>query len=312
MLRNRRVVALGTLGCLYASTALAAFWVDNEPWNLIASPGFERGAASLRLPAVDPFPLVAGGWGARGGASGSISTPSRDAFEGNRSLQIDSSFEAPVYLLQDVPVATRSFRFQLAVRRLRGRQSIKLLEGWDRMAPETAPAVLSLEMGANGLRVTTASGSWLLDAPFAARGWVLLEVIADARDQQLQIRVNERLVATLPGIPERPPQTLVIGGAGNRGRSRYRYDAFRLLRLAELELADLRRSARQWVPAADLPYVMDRLDAAAQALSRGADNLAAPELRATLRLLERSSAEPQPLAEMMASTEAVIRLVSGS
>ena len=117
---RRPVAALALIALLPAGEALAAFWAANEPQNLIAQPTFESGAVSLRLPAVSPFPLVAGGWGARGDIV-AITASTRSAFDGARSLQIDSRPEATAHLLQDVPLATRSFRLEFAVQRLRGR-----------------------------------------------------------------------------------------------------------------------------------------------------------------------------------------------
>lgn len=302
---RRRILTLGALAWLCASTALAAFWVDHEPRNLLAQPDFEGGTVSLRLPAVSPFPLVAGGWGARGSGIVPVMRGARPAFEGDRSVQIDTSSGSPSHLLQDVPLATRSFRLQFAVQRLRGRQALRLLHGWDRMDPAASDAALSLEFSANRLRVTTPVGTWLVDAPLSAGAWLRIGVVADAREQLIHLWLDERLVASLPGTLDQAPQTLIVGATADNRASRYRYDGFSLYRLAEIELAELRRDVHQWVAAAELPFVLDRLDAAAVALSRGAEHLAAPELRAALRLLQGAATS----SEVSASTESVLRLI---
>ena len=65
----RRTSPLVLVGLLPAAAAIATLQADNEPENLVAQGRFQRAAVSLRLPSVSPFPLVAGGWGARGGST---------------------------------------------------------------------------------------------------------------------------------------------------------------------------------------------------------------------------------------------------
>ncbi len=61
-----------------------------------------------------------------------------------------------------------------------------------------------------------------------------------------------------------------------------------------------------------MSYVKDRLDDAAVALSRGAPALAAPELRAALRLLQRGRGDAEGLAAIRTGTESLLRLVEAA
>lgn len=288
--RGRRIALLTAVALVPAGLA-AALMIDNEPVNVVAHGAFEATAVNLRLPAVSPFPLVAGGWGGRGGQAGDITTV-RDGIDGRRALELTSAPDDPVHVLQDVPVASRSFVLELSVRRIRGRQSLRLTSEWDRLDPEGTSDGLILQLGASGLRVRTPEGVWPLQGSLAEGQWVHLRLVADARRDLVEVWLDDRLAATLPGLPQ-SPRTLILGGNAARGESRFRYDAITMFRLADLELADVRRRARQLLPGRDLDWVSERLDAAAAALERGAPALAAPEMRAALRLLERA-AGPAP------------------
>ncbi len=311
--RSARPLLLALPALLLAGTVSAAFWADNEPDNVVALGGFERSGLSLRLPVVSPFPLVAGGWGARGDAS-SITLEEGDAWEGNWAVRIESRRDAPAHLIQDIPLATRSFRLELAVMRVRGRQNIRLLSGWDRMDP-TGPAVLELRLGRRWLRVTTPEGSWSIEADMRPGQWVRLGLVADARTGQLDISVDGEPRAMVPVSFAQAPQTLTIGGHSDRA-TRYRYDGVRLERLAQVELAEIRRQARRWLPSAELSYMIRHLDAAAIALSRGAATLAAPELHAAARALSSVTPEgPEAdagVAALAVAADALIELLRTS
>lgn len=287
--RIRRTLTVSALALLPASLAVAALQADNEPTRLLVDGDFETGVVSLRLPEVSPFPLVAGGWGARTDGTDAIGL-SREAFSGNRSLQIISRRDVPAHVIQDAPVATRGWVLDLAVQRLRGRQSIALLGEWDRMDPD-AVADVRIELRAGGLRVMTARGSWQVTTALEPGVWTQLRVTADPRRDLLSIEVNGILAATVPGVPITAPRTLVMGGnPGGRG-SRFRYDGARLQRLAEIELAELRLAVLRDADPTIVDFVQRRLESAAAALGRGAGHLAAPELRAAARLLSSGTEE---------------------
>ena len=308
----RRLPMLVAIALLPASLALAVLEADNEPRSLVRGGGFERESVSLRLPSVSPFPLVAGGWGSRAVEARHVLSTTRDTYRGNRALQIISPAATPAYVIQDVPVASRGFVFEIAVRLMRGQQSIAFLSAWDRMDPAAA-AALRIDLQADGLRIRSDKGDWHVDASISTDRWHHLFFISDPRSDQLTITVDGTLLASLPAVPTSAPQTLVIGGNPTRGVSRVRYDEVRLLRLAEVELAELRRSALRSVPETQVGYVMKRLDDAAWALSSGADGFAAPELRAAARMLTRLGSDDDPgLRSVRAATEALIDLVSGS
>ena len=301
---------LVAIAFLPASLALAVLEADNEPRSLVRGGGFESEAVSLRLPSVSPFPLVAGGWGARAVEARHVLSTTRDTYRGNRALQIVSPAATPAYVIQDVPLAGRGFVFEIAVRLMRGQQSIAFLSAWDRMDPAAA-AALRIDLRADGLRIRSDKGDWHVDASISTDRWHHLFFISDPRSGQLAITVDGTLLASLPAVPTSAPQTLVIGGNPTRGVSRIRYDEVRLLRLAEVELAELRRSALRSVPETQVGYVMKRLDDAAWALSSGADSFAAPELRAAARILARLGLDDDPgLRSVRAATKALIDLVS--
>lgn len=307
--RAHRIVSFAALALLPAGVA-AALLADSEPANVVAHGSFATTAVNLRLPAVSPFPLVAGGWGGRGGTADDITTV-RDEGRDQRVLQVTSSPDDPVHVLQDVPLATRSFVLELSVRRIRGRQALILANDWDRMDPGTASDGLTLQLGASGLRVRTPQGVWPVEGSLADGRWVRIRLVADARRELVEVWLDDRLAATLPGLP-RPPRTLILGGNAARADSRFRYDDVTLFRLAEIELAQLRRDALRLLPEQDLPWVTERLDGAATALGRGDSTLAAPEIRAATRLLERAAATRPELQDLVDHARSLAALASAS
>lgn len=304
----RGCIALLTALSLLPAGLVAALVLDNEPDNVVAHGGFEATAVNLRLPAVSPFPLVAGGWGGRGGEQGDITTV-RDSASGGRALELTSAPDDPVHVLQDLPLAARSFVLELSVRRIRGRQSLRLTSSWDRLDPEATSDGLTLQLSARGLRVRTPEGVWPVEGSLADGDWVRVRLLADARRDVVEVWLDDRLAATLPGLPD-APRTLILGGSAPRSDSRFRYDDVTLFRLAELELAALRRETLRLVPDRDRPWVTERLDAAAAALERGDSTLAAPEIRAAIRLLERAgSGQDAPLRRLVADALRLAELV---
>lgn len=303
--RMRRIAILVAVALLPAGLA-AAIAFDNEPRNVVAHGDFETVAMNLSLPAVSPFPLVAGGWGGRGGSSETLRVVP-DGVRGQRVLELSSAPSEPVHALQDVPLATRSFVLELSVRRLHGRQTLRLLSDWDRLDPEESGTGIDVVLGAGAIRIRTAEGTWPVPASLNSGEWVQIRLVADARTELLEVWLDDVLSASVPGLPA-ALRTLVMGGSAPRSDSSFRYDSISLYRLAELELAELRRDVLQRVPDRDRPWVLERLDAAAVALERGAPVLAAPEIRAAARLLGRSAAASAPDGGGSLSTDATALL----
>ena len=291
--RHRRiggaVVLLATLGTGAIAFALSA---DNEPRSVIRDGGFESGAVSLSLPWVDPFPLVVGGWGARGTRTPAMLTKPGLVFAGERAVRVVSRPARPVTLLQDVPLGTRGFVLRLALFRESGTQALRLLSHWERAGLAEATTDLDIRFTADELRISSSAGTFSVEAPLSSRRWVLLEFVADPRSGLVSVSIDDRRVAAVPGVPATAPRTLMIGGVDGLA-GRYRYDAVSLLRLADVELAALRRAAVATFDTPELPHLMKRLDTAAIALSRPAPDLAVPELRVARRILEAAGRAAQ-------------------
>ena len=309
----RRLPTLVAIALLPASLALAVLEAVNEPRSLVGGGSFESEAVSLRLPSVSPFPLVMGGWGARAEKTRHVLSTKRDNYRGNRALQIISPAITPAYVIQDVPIASRGFVFEIAVRIVQGKQSIAFLSEWDRMDP-AAEAALRVDFQTDVLRIRNDEGDWRINAAITTDTWHHLLFVSDPRSGQLTVTLDNTLVASLPAVPKSAPQTLVIGGNPARGVSRVRYDEARLLRLSELELAALRKSVLGTLPEMRLDYVLQHLDNAAWALSSGGHRFAAPELRAAARTMTRlgSDQDASDLQPVIAATEALIALVTAS
>lgn len=282
--RPTRILAWTLLALLPAGAA-AALMADNEPRNLVIHGDFESTAINLRLPHVSPFPLVAGGWGARG-AQGRDLVVLDSAPGGGRALQLTSRVSSPTHVIQDVALATDSFLLELRVRRMRGRQSVRVVGEWNRMDMNSADQALEVAIGNDGMRLATPAGAWSVDLPPDTSGWMQLRIVADARSELVQVWVDDTLAATVPGRVHGPRTLLIGGNAGST--SRFRYDRVTLFRLAEVELAEIRRLVLRAIDTRDLPWITERLDAAATALERGDEAVAEPEVRAASRLIIRS------------------------
>ena len=226
------------------------------------------------------------GWGIHGDPAPRVLTGGRHALDGERALRLKSSRSRPVYVIQDVPLATRGFVLRLPFLRERGSQTVLLLSGWNRGDPQQTVASLRIDLGPQRLLVTTAAGRFRINHRIPQRQWTVLEIVADPRVDLLDISLNGEPLATVPGVPLVAPQTLVLG-ASDRGRGRYLYDSLRLVRLAEIELESLRRAAEAELPRSLLPHLANRLDGALLALSSGSPRLAIPEMRAAARLVAR-------------------------
>ncbi len=295
-----------------AATSLTSLTADNEARSVIENGDFESGAVSLSLSPVQPFPLVVGGWGVRGERVTQIAVGRRQPFSGQHALRIVTSARRPAHLLQDAPVGTRSFALQVAFLRIKGRQTLRLVPTWDRNDPDltdlaAGPATgIAIELTPNGLRVNIDGETWRVDRPLEAGRWSRLSLVSDVRTGQLLLSIDDDLVASLPAVPALAPQTLILGGTNNTrglpGTSRYRYDAIELLRLHDVELAELLQGAQRSLPQDLSGSVMHRLESAVLALANGSPRLATPELRAASRIIER--AERQTIAAGAANNRA--------
>lgn len=305
-------VGAAVLAAAVPAGAAIAQAASEAPANLLVHGDFESATPTLRLPAVSPYPLVAGGWGARGANPRATIRVSPVGDIVGSVLQLASRPGDPTHLLQDVPLGTDSFVLELAAQRLRGRQSVRILGEWDRMDPEI-DAGIQLVLGAARLRIRTPQQSASVDWPTNRGDWIALRLISDARTGLVQLWVDGTLGATVAGRVERP-RTVVLGGHAG-APSRFRYDSLQLFRLAELELAELRSSVARQLHPADARWILERLDAASAALERGSEALAAPEVRAAQRLIARARAatprSPEP-ATLAVAAEALARLLAAS
>lgn len=279
-----RILALTMVASLLGGAAWAALWADNVPMSVIADGSFDDAELVLRLDDRAAYPLIAGGWGVRAGGNARVQGVGTD--RPGRALEVESVGGQTAQAIQDVPLASRGFVLDLSVQRVRGRQQIRLLSNWDRLEGEDADGV-TLELSPAGLAVVTHAGRMELPVRLPAGQWTRLRVVSDPRDGQLRVSVGDRLVGVLPGVPAGRPSTLLLGTIQERGRSLVRYDDVSLLRLSEIELAQLRLDLQREAPA-DLQHHLDRLEVAATALREGVPFLALPEVRAVARALERS------------------------
>jgi len=278
------VVAMGVLGMAQAST--------DADLNRVVNGGFETGFLSLSLPVVSNFPLVVNGWGARGAAPEVVADPEL-AFEGDYALRLESRPRATAHLLQDLPLTVTSYRLELAFLAEAGVQEVRLLSEWDRGEPQDGRSVLTLLLTVDGIEITTSAGRWDLLQALEPGQWHQLEIVADARAGAHTISLDGRTVMSLPGLPDVPPTTLVLGESGIGSGSSYLYDDIRLTQLAESELASLRADVMTSFAGLEFSRLSTRLEAAAATLARGAPALALPELSAARRLLDPSHRDGQ-------------------
>ena len=269
-----------------APVIAATLSADNEPQNVVIDGDFERNGLSLTIDDGGPLPLMVGGWASRALDTSALRYGPRAGGSDNRWLQLSTPRGTPTNIVQDVALATRSYRLEARVQPLRGRQSIRLVSDWDRREPVSATPELELVVEDDRLVARTPAA--VVEARMATPpgDWIAISAVADTRDDLVRVYVDGLLVATVPGLGARPPRTLVIGGDG-AARSRFRYDDVVLLRLAEIEIAEIRRLALRAVAEPDLAAVTGRLDSTVRALARSGTVFAGPELRAAARLVER-------------------------
>jgi len=303
---SRRVTVVATAALLAAGPAFAALWADNAPTSVLADGEFEGGAPTLRLGLVDAFPLVAGGWGVRAESPDAVRVV-RDAERDSRVAVVTAAIGAPASLVQDIPLATRSFRLEALVRRSAGRQQIRLLADW-RSTGEGPHDGIILDLTATAIGVTTPAGTWRLPARLPADRWVRITAVADAREAQVRLSLDGRSVGSVPGIFTATPRTLVLGDERDHGASVFAYDDVSLMRLSELELARLRDALVSAGPAG-LDSLTARIDSASRAIAVGRSWLAAPELRALARELERARGAGDQHQALATAAQAIARLV---
>jgi len=301
------VVAIGMLGMARANA-------DGD-LNRVANGGFETGFLSLSLPVVSHFPLVVNGWGSRGAAP-EVIADSEIAFEGEHALRLTSRPRATAHLLQDLPLTMTSYRLELAFLVESGEQEVRLLAEWDRQEPRDGRSALVLLLTADGIEITTAAGRWDLVQSIELGRWHQLEIVADARTGTHTVSLNGRTAMSLPGIPDAPPKTLVLGESGVGSASSYLYDGIRLTQLAEAELAALRVDVMTSFAGPEFGRLSARLDAAAATLARGTPMLARSELNAARRLLvttrrdgQAEDADLDARDQMLRALDALIELL---
>ena len=270
------IVALGMLGMAGANS-------DGD-LNRVANGGFETGFLSLSLPVVSHFPLVVNGWGSRG-ATPEVVADSELAFEGEYALRLASRPRATAHLLQDLSLTTTSYRLELAFLAESGAQEVRLLAEWNRQEPLDGKSALTLLLTPDGIEITTGAGSWDLVQPLEAGQWHRLEIVADARTGAHTVSLDGHTAMSLPGLPNVPPKTLLLGESGIGAASSYLYDGIRLTQLAQAELVALRVEVMTSFAGSEFAGLSGHLQAAAATLARGAPVLALSELSAARRLL---------------------------
>jgi len=301
------VVAMGMLGMAGANT-------DGD-LNRVANGGFETGFLSLSLPVVSHFPLVVNGWGSRGAAP-EVVADSELAFEGEYALRLSSRPRATVHLLQDLSLATTSYRLELAFQPESGAQEVRLLADWNRQEPRDGRGALTLLLTPDGIEISTAAGRWDLVQPLEAGRWHRLEIVADGRTGTHTVSLDGHTAMSLPGLPDTPPKTLVLGESDIGFASSYLYDGIRLTQLAETELAALRVDVMTSFAGTNFGSMSARLEAAAATLARGAPVLAVSELNAARRLLganqgdgRAGDTDPEAIDRMLRALDAVVELL---
>jgi hypothetical protein len=292
------IVAVGMLGMARATT--------DGNLDRVANGGFETGFLSLSLPVVSHFPLVMNGWGSRGATPAIVADPEL-AFEGEHALRLASRPRATAHLIQDLTLTTTSYRLELAFLAESGAQEVRLLADWDRQEPRDGRSALTLLLTPDGIEITTAVGSWDLLQPLEAGQWHRLEIVADARTGTHTVSLDGRTAMSLPGLPDVPPTTIVLGESGIGAASSYLYDGIRLTQLAEAELAELRMDVMTSFAGPEFANLSERLEVAAATLARGAPVLARSELSAARRLLVTTSRDRRAEVTDLETSERLLR-----
>jgi hypothetical protein len=166
---------------------------------------------------------------------------------------------------------------------------------------------LTLLLTPDGIEITTGAGSWDLVQPLEAGEWHRLEIVADARTGTHTVSLDGNTAMSLPGLPEAPPKTLLLGESGIGAASSYLYDGIRLTQLAEAELAALRVEVMTSFAGLEFTRLSGHLQAAASTLARGAPVLALSELSAARRLLAGSRREGQTGDASLEANDRVLR-----
>jgi hypothetical protein len=294
-----RAVAACLAALLWTATAAA----QESDLNRVADGDFEVGV-SLSLPAAAQFPMFSGGWASRGAL---LPETARDRpFEGEASLRLRTTPEAPSQVLQDIPIDSPAYGLRFAFMVEEGRQTVRLLSTWDRGAPAGGTAAFEARLSASAIVFTTPAGSWRIDTELAPGTWHALSVIADPRSGGQNVRLDGQPLINLPGVARRRPSTIILaGGAGDEGV--FRYDAVELISLVDLELNTIRDAVAR-IDSPARAAILDRLAAAGMALRRGSEPLALPELAVARNMLGSSELAAEnlrlALAELIELIEA--------
>jgi len=248
---------------------------------------FEDGFVGLSLPAAPQFPIFSGGWASRGArVPGAVA---QAAFEGRLSMRIASRPADPLQLIQDLPVNSPAYGMRVVFLIEQGSQTVRLLNAWDRGEPDSGIPAFAAGISTSGISFTTPAGSWRVDADISALEWHAMSVIADPRSGTQNVRLDGLPLIELPGVSERSPSTIVLGGSGAD--------------------AGVIRAAVAVLEIAAQPAILDRLSAARAALDRGSTALALPELGVARNMLGTTALATENLRRALAE---LIELIEAS
>jgi hypothetical protein len=273
--------------------------------NRVVDGDFEDGFVGLSLPAAPQFPIFSGGWASRGArVPGAVA---QAAFEGRLSMRIASRPADPLQLIQDLPVNSPAYGMRVVFLIEQGSQTVRLLNAWDRGEPDSGIPAFAAGISTSGISFTTPAGSWRVDADISALEWHAMSVIADPRSGTQNVRLDGLPLIELPGVSERSPSTIVLGGSG-ADVGVFRYDAIEVMSLVDLELSSIRAAVAVLEIAAQ-PAILDRLSAARAALDRGSTALALPELGVARNMLGTTALATENLRRALAE---LIELIEAS
>jgi hypothetical protein len=309
---RKPVIGTSTLAVAAVVVAVTTATAQERVRNRVAGGDFESAGVSLVLPAAAGFPVFSGGWASRG--TRTLEIVGDNPFAGVGALRIETRPNDSVEVIQDLPLADAGYALHFAFLIEDGSQTVRLLSDWDRQTPSSGVPAFEARISTSGIRFATPAGVWRWSAPISPREWHSLSVIADPRLGTQNVRFDGAVTMSMPGVPFLRRSTLVLAGSPEDAGA-FRYDAFTMVTLADLELAAITDAAAAWADPARTAFLA-RVAAARAALERGSGALALAELDMAQGLLTPSRARTadlyRALSELIALIEANTRREPGS